>query len=55
MSLRRAAGLGLKGAELRAGLASIPIFYKEWDILWEASVECNMPHLLPPPRKPAQG
>ena len=47
--LRRAAGLGLKGAELRAGLASIPIFYKEWDVLWEASVECNMPisfHLL---------
>ena len=47
--LRRAAGLGLKGGEFRAALASIPIFYKEWDVLWEASVECNMPisfHLL---------
>ena len=31
--LRRAAGLGLKGAEFRAALASIPIFYKEWDVL----------------------
>ncbi len=47
--LRRAATLGLKGAELRGLLTSTPLFHRDWDVLWQASVECNMPisfHLM---------
>ncbi len=41
--LRRTAKMGLKGVELRAGLASAPIFDPKWDVLWSASDECDMP------------
>ncbi|MCH8086730.1 MAG: amidohydrolase family protein [Chloroflexi bacterium] len=47
--VRRGADLGLRGCELRVGLVSRAIFYKDWDVLWQASEECNMPisfHIL---------
>ena len=47
--LRRAAGLGLKGAEFRVALAPTAVFNDEWDVLWQTAVECDMPisfHLL---------
>ena len=41
--LRRAADLGLKGAEMNVGSAGSPIYQDEWNELWQASGECNMP------------
>ena len=41
--LRRAAELGLKGAEFNAANASKPIFQKEWDVLWATAAEYDMP------------
>ena len=41
--LRRAAELGLKGAEMNVSSASSPIYQEEWNELWETAGECNMP------------
>lgn len=47
--LRRAAKMGLKGGEFVVQSVSMPIYYDDWDVLWRASAECNMPihfHIL---------
>ena len=47
--LRRAASMGLRGAELDVHGAGVPVYYEDWDPLWEAAQECEMPisfHLL---------
>ena len=41
--LRRAAKLGLKGAELDFSTAAKPIWHGDWDVLWAAAEECQMP------------
>ena len=41
--LRRAADLGLRGAEMNVSSASSPIYQDEWNELWETAGECNMP------------
>ena len=39
----RAARLGLKGGELAVSTASKPLWHRDWDPLWAAASECNMP------------
>jgi predicted TIM-barrel fold metal-dependent hydrolase len=41
--LRRAAGLGLKGADFAVSTAVYPIWHNAWDPLWAAAQECQMP------------
>ena len=41
--LRRAAKLGLKGADFAVSIAVKPLYQQEWDVLWEAASECEMP------------
>jgi len=41
--LKKAAQLGLRGAELSVSSAAIPIYQKEWDVLWATAAECCMP------------
>ena len=41
--LRRAASLGLKGADFAVSSASKPIWHRAWDPLWAAADECQMP------------
>jgi predicted TIM-barrel fold metal-dependent hydrolase len=41
--LRRAARLGLKGADFAVSTAAFPIWHAAWDPLWEAAQECRMP------------
>jgi predicted TIM-barrel fold metal-dependent hydrolase len=41
--LRRAAGLGLKGADFPVSTAAYPIWHGAWDPLWEAAQDCRMP------------
>ena len=41
--LRRAAGLGLKGADFAVGTAVYPIWHGAWDPLWDAAQECRIP------------
>ena len=41
--LRRAAKLGLKGAEFDVQGAGLPVYYDDWDVLWGAAAECNIP------------
>jgi predicted TIM-barrel fold metal-dependent hydrolase len=41
--LRRAAGLGLKGADFAVSNAVYPIWHRAWDPLWAAAQECQMP------------
>ena len=41
--LRRAASLGLKGADFAVATAVKPIWHRDWDILWQAASECNIP------------
>ncbi len=41
--LRRATKLGLRGGEFVVQNAVKPIYYHDWDVLWRASAECNMP------------
>ena len=57
--LRRTASLGLRGAELDVQGAGIPVYYEEWDVLWKAAAECNIPisfHVLGVnPRPPNPG
>jgi predicted TIM-barrel fold metal-dependent hydrolase len=40
--LRRAAGLGLKGADFAVSTAVYPIWHNAWDPLWAAAQECQM-------------
>ena len=41
--LRRAAKLGLKGADFGVSTAVKPIWHRDWDPLWAAADECGMP------------
>ena len=41
--VRRAAELGLKGGELAVSTMAVPLWHRDWDPLWAASSECNMP------------
>jgi len=41
--LRRAAGLGLKGADFAVSKAVYPIWHGAWDPLWEAAQDCRVP------------
>jgi uncharacterized protein len=41
--LRRAASLGLKGADFAVSTAAYPIWHGAWDVLWDAAQECRMP------------
>jgi len=41
--LRRAAKLGLKGADFAVATAVQPIWHRDWDPLWAAAHECHMP------------
>ncbi|MCH8088883.1 MAG: amidohydrolase [Chloroflexi bacterium] len=41
--VRRAAEIGLKGAEINVGKATKPIYHRDWDPLWAAAAECHMP------------
>ncbi len=54
--LRKAAEMGLKGAELNVSQAVKPIYHEAWDPLWAVAEECRMPvsfHTLGIPyRKP---
>ena len=40
--LRRAARLGLKGADFAVATAVKPIWHRDWDILWETASECDV-------------
>ena len=57
--IRRAARIGLRGAELDVQGSALPVYYEEWDPLWKAAAECNMPisfHVLGVnPRPPNPG
>jgi len=56
--LRRAADLGLRGAELDVSSVVEPIYHRDWDTLWDTAADCNMPisfHTLGLPwRQPKQ-
>ena len=41
--LRRAAELGLRGAEINVSQMSRPIYHEDWNILWATAAECSMP------------
>lgn len=41
--LRRAAKLGLKGADFAVSTAVQPIWHRDWEPLWAAAQECNIP------------
>ena len=41
--LRRAARLGLRGADFSVSTAAEPLYHPVWDVLWSAAAECNMP------------
>lgn len=41
--LRRAASLGLSGADFHVTTASKPLWHRSWDPLWAAAEECEMP------------
>ena len=41
--LRRAASLGLKGADFAVSTAVYPIWHGAWDRLWDTAQECRMP------------
>ena len=41
--LRRAAALGLRGADFAVATAVKPLYHPSWDVLWSAAAECNMP------------
>ena len=56
--LRRAAEIGLRGAELNVSTTIEPIYHRDWDILWATAAECRLPisfHTLGlPPRLPKE-
>ena len=41
--LRRAADLGLRGAEMNVASATDPLYHKNWDALWESADETGLP------------
>ncbi len=41
--LRRAAKLGLRGADVAVATARKPIYHRDWDVLWATAAECGMP------------
>jgi len=41
--LRRAAEIGLRGAELDVLSVIEPIYHRDWDLVWATAAECNMP------------
>ena len=41
--LRRCAKLGIRGADFNVSSAVKPIWHTDWDVLWAAADECNMP------------
>ena len=41
--LRRAAALGLRGADFAVATAVKPIWHRDWDVLWQAASECGIP------------
>ena len=41
--LRRAAKLGLKGADFAVSTAVKPVWHRDWEPLWAAAEECHMP------------
>ena len=41
--LRRAADIGLRGAELDVSSMVEPIYHRDWDTLWATAAECGMP------------
>ena len=43
MQLRRAAEIGLRGAEMNVSSAVEPIYHRDWDVLWAASHETGLP------------
>ncbi|MEE9262350.1 MAG: amidohydrolase family protein, partial [Dehalococcoidia bacterium] len=40
--LRRAAKLGLRGADFAVATAVKPVWHRDWDVLWQAASECNV-------------
>ena len=41
--LRRAAKLGLKGVDFAVATAVKPVWHRDWDTLWRAAAECQVP------------
>ena len=41
--LRRAAEIGLKGAEINVAKMVEPVYHGDWDVLWSTAGECDMP------------
>lgn len=41
--LGRAADLGLRGAEIIVPQMVKPLYHQDWDVLWQASAECQVP------------
>ncbi len=41
--VRRGAELGLRGAEINVGKMQKPVYHKDWEVLWKASSETNIP------------
>ena len=41
--LRKAADLGLRGAEILVPQMVKPVYHKDWDILWQTAEECQVP------------
>ena len=41
--MRRGAKLGLKGGELAVSSDIVPLWHPQWEVLWEAAAECDMP------------
>ena len=41
--LHRVAKLGLKGADFAVATAVKPVWHRDWDVLWAAAAECNIP------------
>ncbi len=41
--LRRSAKLGLKGADFGVTSVATPIWHSDWDVLWAAAEECQLP------------
>ena len=41
--LHRVAKLGLRGADFAVATAVKPVWHRDWDVLWAAAAECNIP------------
>ncbi len=40
--IHRTAKLGLRGCEFGTATAVVPIYYSDWDVMWQALDDCNM-------------